>query len=859
MEESNLINNDNTYNTDMSTSQSTISGNATTNNKFNKDDLQEVTGGGGRGIVTQSTAIVYGTETSQTTETLTPILLILGDGTITDEEPVLLEEDEDITYKAVINSDYESNIPTINLEGSEVSYCDANYVIAVTETDKNIPVSYSSTNLSVSFTNNQDWCSVIFKSPLEVADQLKLPLNSDNFTDNSKIIVPVIKCTKNTGPKRNTTITFNIKSFAISHNIQMNVIQNKLEKLKPIMLYYDNGNYIKKDNCPQTFYLREHNDAITDSSLYVIKYQSQAEDGLKTFYTYYLNAYGEKIYIYLGYEDTNKIFTNKLSSVITTQVTTLESNTDGCSAKAYLIQNDNTGAPIKFSLNTCTQDRLITFSYKNTPIFRIQQTYKKELEIGDVLYSTADGKLTLDAQTDNVDNTPIAICVIPEVTENFKNGDDSAGAVKTARFVSLNYMNYNTPTTGNKDVQGMYFGNYGTMIGNTKGGIDKTSYVGGKWNTKRCVEKATNQDSDINAIVGNYESEGYCAPACCCIRYKTLGTKSGDWYLPMPGELYQIYANKTIINQKRIALVGEGFNEIYFYWSSREDSSGSECSVDLDNGNVGSNDKYDFNYVLGFLALEVPSFNIPSFKPSVNMEPVKLDSSSSKSKPEVGDVLYSTNDNKLTLDKTTNGVTNTAIAICVIKEVMENFKNGDDSAGAVKTARFVSLNYMNCDTPTTGSYNYQDIYFGNYGTTIGNVKGGTVEASYVGGKWNTQQCLSKTANQDPYIYAGVTNNIGEGYCAPACCCVAYSTPGTKSGDWYLPMLGELYQMYANKTIINQKRIALVGEGFSESYYYWSSREYSSFYEYYVYLDNGGIDYNSKNYDYYVLGFLALEV
>ena len=49
MEENNLINNDNTYNTDMSTSQSTIGGNATTNNKFNKDDLQEVTGGGGGG------------------------------------------------------------------------------------------------------------------------------------------------------------------------------------------------------------------------------------------------------------------------------------------------------------------------------------------------------------------------------------------------------------------------------------------------------------------------------------------------------------------------------------------------------------------------------------------------------------------------------------------------------------------------------------------------------------------------------------------------------------------------------------------------------------------------------------------
>ena len=109
---------------------------------------------------------------------------------------------------------------------------------------------------------------------------------------------------------------------------------------------------------------------------------------------------------------------------------------------------------------------------------------KKKPAVADILYSTADGKLTLDAQTNSVDNTPIAICVIPEVTENFKNGDNSEGAVKTARFVSLNYMNYNTPTTGNKDAQYMCFGNYDVTIGNVKGGTDKTSYIGGKWNTQ---------------------------------------------------------------------------------------------------------------------------------------------------------------------------------------------------------------------------------------------------------------------------------------------------------------------------------------------------------------------------------------
>lgn len=254
MEESNLINNDNTYNTDMSTSQSTIGGNETTNNKFNKDDLQEVTGGG---IVTQSTAIVYGTETSQTTGTLKP----LGDGTITpdvEEEPVLLEEDGNTTYNAVINSEYKDRVPTINLGGGEVSYCDANYVIAVTETDENIPVSYNSKNLSTTFTNDgNNWCSVEFKSPLEVTFPNK-NLTADNFPDNSKIIVPVISCDENnTGAERNTTITFNIKNFAISHNIQMNVIQSAVvpeKQLTPAILYMYTYTYKKYPDTQPLYY-----------------------------------------------------------------------------------------------------------------------------------------------------------------------------------------------------------------------------------------------------------------------------------------------------------------------------------------------------------------------------------------------------------------------------------------------------------------------------------------------------------------------------------------------------------------------------------------------------------------------------
>ena len=244
-------------------------------------------------------------------------------------------------------------------------------------------------------------------------------------------------------------------------------------------------------------------------------------------------------------------------------------------------------------------------SVNMSPVKLDASSSKKTPAVADVLYSTADGKLTLDAQTNSVDNTPIAICVIPEVMENFKNGDDSTGAVKTARFVSLNYMNYNTPTTGNKDTQTIYFGNYGVTIGNVKGGTNKTAYIGGKWNTQQCLSKATSQDQNICDGVTNSKDPGYCAPVCCCVAYSTPGTKPGDWYLPMPGELYKIYVNKRAIYEKRTAIKGSGFDDDG-YWSSREYSSDNEYRVSLGNGDIYDGYKVSsFNKVLGFLALEV--------------------------------------------------------------------------------------------------------------------------------------------------------------------------------------------------------------------------------------------------------------
>ena len=167
-------------------------------------------------------------------------------------------------------------------------------------------------------------------------------------------------------------------------------------------------NYKKLVDCASApaFTLTEHNDAITDSSLQVREIKQLIDDKITYIYSISTGTgimLGTPKDVYLGYEDTNKIFTNKLSSIITTQVTTLDSDTDGCSAKVYLLPNDNTGAPIKFSLNKCIADRIITFSYQSTPIFKINQTYDKSGTIITIYVCKLDEFLI------NNDNTRFAL------------------------------------------------------------------------------------------------------------------------------------------------------------------------------------------------------------------------------------------------------------------------------------------------------------------------------------------------------------------------------------------------------------------------------------------------------------------
>lgn len=368
MEESNLINNDNTYNTDMSTSQSTIGGNSITNNKLNKDDLQEVTGGGGGGIVTPPTTIVDGSETSQSTGTLKPILLILGDGTPTpdpDEEPVLLEEDGDTTYKAVINQTYESDIPIITFKSDASTWCDANYVIAVTESDKTIPVSYNLQNLSTTFTNDgNNWCSVEFKKPLEVTfpSSQNLKLTSDNFPDNSKIIVPVISCKENTGAERNTVITFNIGNFSILHNIKLSVIQEKIEsvvvpdrELTPVILYQETTDIFK----------------IYTGNIYIYYSSSYSKN--------YLVFGTSNNVLYFGLKDKNNNINNNITNELTWYINKFSFNFSDVSINLMynnIASKEGTSATILLSIKQ-KEDRTIKVKYDNIPFCDIIQKYKE--------------------------------------------------------------------------------------------------------------------------------------------------------------------------------------------------------------------------------------------------------------------------------------------------------------------------------------------------------------------------------------------------------------------------------------------------------------------------------------------------
>lgn len=109
----------------------------------------------------------------------------------------------------------------------------------------------------------------------------------------------------------------------------------------------------------------------------------------------------------------------------------------------------------------------------------------------------------------------------------------------------------------------------------------------------------------------NQGTEGYSAAACCCRRYKTIGTNVGDWYLPAIGELGYMVTKFSKIQKSLIAIINVfGFdkccllNNNSYYWSSTQHSKHHARSVKTSNGRVGTDTKETSMFVRAFMKIK---------------------------------------------------------------------------------------------------------------------------------------------------------------------------------------------------------------------------------------------------------------
>lgn len=128
--------------------------------------------------------------------------------------------------------------------------------------------------------------------------------------------------------------------------------------------------YQKLNDCPQTFTILNHNAAI-DSSILTVNKRTTPNGKVSYLYTLYngLGLLGTRENVYIGFSDESGEFDGNQPTTIS-----LTSDTTGCSATATKV--DNTASSVTYTLNRCIADRVITFSYNSTPIFKISQTYQ---------------------------------------------------------------------------------------------------------------------------------------------------------------------------------------------------------------------------------------------------------------------------------------------------------------------------------------------------------------------------------------------------------------------------------------------------------------------------------------------------
>lgn len=212
-------------------------------------------------------------------------------------------------------------------------------------------------------------------------------------------------------------------------------------------------------------------------------------------------------------------------------------------------------------------------NYSITPAPKLSPISKKKLkdmEVGDVLYSTNRGELVLDEETNGKRNIPIAIYVSMNRWSH------------CPCFVSIKYISNINPKTGSIMPVEMFFGSYGIRTEENQDLEKQEDPLDLNAQIYNYMNKPELDIFSTDNFVRNSYTINSIPPVQSCYHFSPIGTKKGQWYIPNVEQLHDLYENKEIINQTRKNLGYDELADCYFY-SCNETSAVHISIVDLGN------------------------------------------------------------------------------------------------------------------------------------------------------------------------------------------------------------------------------------------------------------------------------------
>ena len=261
--------------------------------------------------------------------------------------------------------------------------------------------------------------------------------------------------------------------------------------------------------------------------------------------------------------------------------------------------------------------------------------------------------------------------------------------------------------------------------------------------------------------------------------------------LPAAGEIYRICQNKSILNTALLKIGGTALPDGY-HWSSSENSFTDGIYLDFKNGKYFNTGNVQYTKANEYIVRPVIAFPVSAAEePDTTPTP-------DYSNCTVGAILYS--------DKTCS-----ADLIEGKKAIGVVLSSGKKLAIALKTAA-LKWSTTNFDIPLLGG-----------------------DENDADGQYNTRVVLE---------YCRANDRV----CPAFEYAASYQTEGTSAGDWYLPAIGELNDIYKNKDVLNET-LGKIGGTKLPSDEHWSSSE-SSIVNAWVLRFRDGYVHHGIKYDYY---------